>query len=242
MRRSKYPTDLSDAEWACLKPYLPAPKKRGRGHPKVHSPRKILNAVFYLLKSGCPWRLLPRDFPPWKTVYHWFRKWRINGIFEQLNLALGERLRAQLGRNPQPSAGIVDSRSAKTSGVGGEQRGYDGGKKVHGRKRHLLVDTEGLVLKAKVHSAKIPDQDGLKMLLESARSGLSRLKHLWADAGYQGRGKRWAEEGMGLSAQVVRKPPKPVPEEVARSWAQEWAKEGQKGDWRKLMPPRGFVV
>jgi putative transposase len=88
MRHSKYPTDLSDAEWTSLKPCLPAPKKRGRGRPKVHSPRKILNAVFYLLKSGCPWRLLPRDLPPWKTVYHWFRKWRIDGTFEQLNLAL----------------------------------------------------------------------------------------------------------------------------------------------------------
>src|ERR671920_172189 len=95
MRRSKYPTHLSDAEWACLKPYLPVPKKRGRGRPKVHSPRKILNAVFYLLKSGCPWRLLPRDFPPWKTVYHWFRKWRIDGTFERLNLALRERLRSE---------------------------------------------------------------------------------------------------------------------------------------------------
>jgi putative transposase len=98
MRRSKYPTDLSDAEWACLKPHLPAPKKPGRGRPNVHSPRKILNAVFYVLKSGCPWRLLPRDFPPWKSVYHWFRKWRIDGTFEQLNTALRERLRIQLGK------------------------------------------------------------------------------------------------------------------------------------------------
>jgi putative transposase len=105
--------------------------------------------------------------------------------------------------------------------VGGEQRGYDGGKKVRGRKRHLLVDTEGLVLKAKVHSAKVPDQDGLRLLLESARTAVSGLKHLWLDAGYEGRSKRWAEEILGLSVEVVRKPLKPIPEKVAKIWAQE---------------------
>ena len=242
MRRSKYPTDLSDAEWACLKPYLPVPKKRGRGRPKVHSPRKILNAVFYLLKSGCPWRLLPREFPAWKTVYHWFRKWRIDGTFERLNLALRERLRTQLGRNPQPSAAIVDSQSAKTSGVGGEQRGYDGGKKVRGRKRHLLVDTEGLVLRVKVHSAKLPDQDGIKLLLKAARQCLPRLSHLWVDAGYQGRGKEWVEQELGLSVEVVHRTPKPTSEKIARIWAQEWAKEGREIDWQRLLPRRGFEV
>jgi putative transposase len=237
MRHSKYPTDLSDAEWIYLKPCLPAPKKRGRGRPKLHSPRKILNAIFYLLKSGCPWRLLPRDyFPPWKTVYHWFRKWRIDGTFERLNLALRERLRIRLERNPQPSAGIVDSQSAKTSGVGGEQRGCDGGKKVRGRKRHLLVDTEGLILRAKVHSAKVPDQDGIKLLLKGARECLPRLSHLWVDAGYQGRGKEWTEQELGLSVEVVRRTPKPTSEKIARIWAQEWAKEGREIDWQKLLP------
>ena len=189
MKRS-YSTDLSDTEWGCLQPDVPPPNKRGR--PRAHAAREILDAVFYVLKSGRPRRLLPRDFPPRETVYWWFGRWRADGTFERPNAALRERLRARSGRNPLPSAGIADSQTTKATGVGGEQGGYDGNKEVRGRKRHLLVGTEGLVLKAKVHGAEVPDQDGLRLLLESARGGLWRLKHLWLDAGYQGRGKRWA--------------------------------------------------
>ncbi len=147
-------------------------------------------------------------------------------------------------RGTPSQALIVDSQSVKTTGVGGEGRGYDGAKKVKGRKRHLLVDTQGLVLKAKVHSANIQDREGIKLLLEPAGSGLPRFSHLWLDAGYTGqdKGAGWVERALGWTAEIVRHPPKPVPEEVMMRWAREWAKEGAKLDWEKFMPPKGFVV
>lgn len=236
MDDSTYPSDLSDAEWALLEPLVTRETRRGR--PRVHPLRRILNAIFYLVRSGCAWRLLPHEWPPWKTVFHYFRKWRLDGTWHHVHSLLRERLRVRLGRDPQPSAGIIDSQSVKTTGVGG-QRGYDGCKQVKGRKRHLLVDTEGFVLAVTVHPANIMDRDGVKLLLaDPVPTQFPRLYHVWLDAGYNGRGKGkdWIEATLGWSAQIVKHRPR-----YTKVWVFEDLPDDQI-DWSKYLPPPGFQV
>ncbi len=183
MRRKRYPTDLTEAEWARLEPLIPQPKPGGR--PPAHPRRELVNAMLWWARSGGTWRLLPGDLPPWQTVYHYFHLWRDEGTWQRIHDTLRGDLREKLGRGREPRAGVLDSQSVKTAGPG-EDVGYDAAKKVKGRKRHLLVDLTGLVLAVAVTSAAVQDRDGALLALAPLATGFPRLRTVFADSAYDG--------------------------------------------------------
>jgi putative transposase len=202
MNRKPYPSDISCEQWKLLEPMLPPPSLVGRKR-KVDL-REIVNAIFYLLRSGCAWRYLPHDFPKWRTVYYYFMKWRDSDWFIKLNDELRNKVREEEGREADPSAAIIDSQSVKTTEQGGE-KGYDAGKKVNGRKRHILVDTIGLLIVVKVLAANIQDRDGAKILFEEIKERMPRLFLIWADGGYRGKLINWVATTCLWLLEIVKR-------------------------------------
>ena len=202
--RKPYPTDLSDAEWTRLQSYLPSLKAESR--LRTHSLRDVLDAIFYIVRSGCAWRLLPHDFPPWSTVYYHFRRFRLSGLWSLILKVVRADERKRVGKDPQPTAAIIDSQSVKTVGESAHPSGYDAHKNVKGRKRHLLVDTLGLPLSIHVTPADVQDRVGAHLLLAGLGPLVPRLKKIWADGAYSGKElAKWCEEQGGWELEVVER-------------------------------------
>jgi putative transposase len=205
MLECKYPSDVTDGQWQLIERLLPKPKVCGR--PRIDR-RAVLNAILYVVRTGCQWRQLPSDFPKWSSVYTVFWRWRRDGVWQRVHDALRDRVRAAAGKKASPSVAIVDSQAIRTA-EGGEERGYDAGKKITGRKRHLAVDTLGLVLAVVVHGANWQDYDGAVFVFFALKERFRRLKVVFADAAYGRNGlPAWVKETFGWVLQTVLRPAK----------------------------------
>jgi putative transposase len=188
MKTQTYPTDLTNRQWDYIKDLIPAAKAGGR--PRSIEMRQLINAILYIVMTGAQWRMLPKDYPNWKSVYHYFRIWRDDGTWQRIHDTLRAEVRRQAGRHKHPTAGCLDSQSVKTTQVGGV-RGFDKGKNVNGRKRHILVDTLGLLLLVVVTSAAVSDPAGARLLFARLTGACKKLRRIWVDGTYRGKLLDW---------------------------------------------------
>lgn len=195
-----YPSDLTDTQWEYIKDLLPAAKSGGR--PRSLDMRLVVNAIFYVVKGGIQWRMVPREYPKWQSVYHYFRRWQRSGAWQRIHDTLRAHIRQRAGRHKHPTAGCLDSQSVKRAARPGP-RGYDAGKHVMGRKRHLLVDTLGLLLVVVVTAASVQDRDGARQVLAQRTGSCKKLRRIWVDGAYRGRLFEWARKRCRLILQLV---------------------------------------
>lgn len=225
-RVARYPSDLTDAQWELLRPQaqqVMAELRRAAGRPMTHDLRAMLDAVFYVVRNGIEWRALPADFPPWAAVYAFYQRWNARGLPQHLVERLRHRLRVRARRDAQPSAAIVDSQSVKAAEtVGAGTRGFDAGKKINGRKRHIAVDVEGFLLAVVVTAANIGDRAGAKLLVIALLNVCTRLKLIWADSGYDGAPLAgWVCSVAGIALQVIKRTDLHTFRVVPRRWVVE---------------------
>ena len=201
MENQSYPTDLTQEQMDILQPLIPVPST---GRPMKWQLIDVINAILYLVRTGCQWRYIPSHFPPWQTVFYHFNRWKKDGTWKNIHDSLVKMTRVTSGRNPDPSAGIIDSQSAKTTENPGE-RGYDAGKKVNGRKRHILVDTIGLIIAVIVHAANVQDRDGAKLFISKVIGCPPRLQLIWADGAYAGKLINWVKTKCNWILEIVKR-------------------------------------
>ncbi|MDV9201250.1 MULTISPECIES: IS5 family transposase [unclassified Streptomyces] len=209
MRQRRYPSDMTHAEWALIEPLLPEPacETRVGGRPEKHPRREIVDAIRYVVDTGCKWRALPADFPPWRTVWGFMARWAACGVIGQIRDHLSGRIRRDMGKGPRAVATVIDSQSVRAAEtVGKDSRGYDAGKKINGRKRHLVVDTRGLPLLVMVTPASLSDRDAAKELLFRLRLMHPEITIVWADSAYAGKLVTWAKKYLSLTIKTVSRP------------------------------------